>query len=304
MIWDAISFVFRETALHLRRERLIAIATVSTVGVLLVVLGAIVLFLWDVRLWTNRMTAELEVSAYFARDLPRSEAQQMAQEIAGWPEVQSALFVPKEEGWQWLRKRLANSVSLQGIDNPLPDKVSLRVRKPEFLHDVAEKLENVKGVDDVVPSAASSNAAGSFTRQVVRVKHAVAWAGVLISALVAIAGIFIVHNTIRLALHARWREIYILQLVGATRSLITAPFLLEGAIHGTLGAAIACCFLIPAHMYLHSLSAHSAPFVVLAPDRALLPFGAYLVVAGALLGLTGSAVSIRRFLRRRPQWQG
>jgi len=55
-------------------------------------------------------------------------------------------------------------------------------------------------------------------------------------------------------------------------------------------------------MYLRSVSERSAPFLLLAPDAALLTFGLGLVAAGALLGLTGSAFSVRRYLRRKPEW--
>lgn len=303
MIWDELDFIVRETALQLRRERLIAIATVSTVAVLVLVLGALALFHLNVRLWTERIASELEVWGYFARDFSRAEAVKAASEIADWEEVRSAQFVPKEEGLKRLRTYLPGSRSLRGIGNPLPDAVRLRVRDPRLVATVAGRLADINGVKDVVPSAGAAAEEQSVVRRVMRTRRAISWAGVVVGLLVALAGVFIVHNTIRLALHARWREIYIMQLVGATRPLVAAPFLLEGMIHGVLGSVLACCALIPAHMYLRSLSARAAPFFLLMPDRALVAFGLYLVLAGALLGLTGSAISIRRFLRRRPGWQ-
>jgi len=268
------------------------------------VLGAIVLFLLDVRLWTHRLGEELEVSAYFRLDFPRDEAAKATESIALWPEVRAAQLVPKEEGWKWLKGHVASSAKLDGLDNPLPDRVRVHVRDPDRLPAVARKLENLMGVKDVVPSADAAGQRGSFAHRVVQAKRAVTWAGIIIALLVAIAGLFIVHNTIRLALHSRRREIYIMQLIGATRGLIATPFLLEGMLQGALGAVVACCILIPAHMYLRNLSAQSAPFVILAPDSTLLPFGVYLVSAGAVLGLTGSGFSVRRYLRRKPEWHG
>jgi cell division transport system permease protein len=94
-----------------------------------------------------------------------------------------------------------------------------------------------------------------------------------------------------------------MQLIGAGRGVIAAPFLLEGMLHGALGALLASCLLLPAHMYLRSLSAESLPFVVLAPDNLLTWFGLGMFAAGAALGLTGSAFSVRRYLRKKPEWQ-
>jgi len=304
MIWDAIDFVLRETALQLRRERLIAIATVSTVAMLLLLLGAIALFFANLRLWTDRVAQELEISAYFDHEFDREAALQTRDEIADWPEVEAAVFVPKEEGWEWLKGRLAISGDLPGMGNPLPDTVRVRVRNPELIPMIGAKLQGLEGVSEVIPNPDAATREGSFARTVVKVHRAVTWAGVLGAILLTTTSIFIVHNTIRLALHSRWREIYIMQLVGTTRGWIAAPFMLEGTVHGLLGAAVACCVLIPAHMYLQSLSANFAPFFFLVPNSILLPFALYLLLAGGLLGLTGSAVSVRRFLRGRPEWHG
>ena len=298
MIWHRLEFIWRETLLQLRRERLIAISTISIVAVLLVLLGANLLFLTNLRLWTGRTAAEVEVSAFFTRGYDRLSAQRAAKEIALWPEVESVRFIPREEGWEQLQKSLTGSRQLRGFDaSVLPDAVFVRVHDPSQAEPVAKKLQAVVGVKDV------PNAFGDFARAVVRFKRAVTWAGIVVAILVGLAGLFIVHNTVRLALYARWREIYIMQLVGATRSLIAAPFLLEGAIHGAVGAWLACCVLIPTHMYLRTVAARSAPFFLLQPDQALLPFGCYLVLGGALLGVIGSAFSLRRFLRRKPEWQ-
>jgi cell division transport system permease protein len=304
MIWDSVDFIARETALQLRRERLIAIATVSTVAVLLLVVGGVILLLLDLRRSTNRIAEELTVKAYFERQYPRRYAREAKAEIAQWPEVRSATFVTREEGWAQEKRTFPRIAALRGIENPLSDAIALKVKKPEMIPTVARKLAEVRGVQDVVPSASEAGQTTSSARKMQRVQDAVYWAVVIVSLLVAAASVFIVHNTVRLALHARWREIYIMQLVGATRTMVAAPFLLEGAIHGTLGAVISCCLLGPIHMYLNSLAARSAPlWLSLLPDRALLPLAFYLVLAGMLLGASGSILSIRRYFRRRPEWQ-
>ncbi len=298
MIWDEIEFIFRETALQLRRERLIAIATISTVAVLLILLGAIVLFHLNLRLWTGAISNSLEIRAYFDKELSRMKAVTISDQVAQWPEVEEAKFVTKEEGLKWLRANFPNASTMRGLGNPFSDGIKVKVRDPRAAPSVAKKLKALAGVRNVVPSPDDT-----FVQRVIKVRDIINWAGLVVAFLVAIAGIFIVHNTVRLALHSRWREIYIMQLVGATRSLVAAPFLLEGLFHGLVGSAIACCLLIPAHMYLRDLTVRVAPFFLLMPDRDLVKFGLCLLAAGAFLGFTGSAVSLRRFLRRRPGWQ-
>ncbi|MFB3881632.1 MAG: cell division protein FtsX [Armatimonadota bacterium] len=302
MGWNSADFILRETLLHLKRERLIAVTTISTVAVLMLVLGSLVLLMLDVRTLTRSLRDIVEVRAYFSRGYPRDKAEESAKEVARWSEVKTARFIPKEEGWRWLSTNLVSSKKLKGVDNPLPDAISAYVRQPEMISQVAARLERLKGVKDVVPSASESKQKGGFWYRFVQGKQILTGAGIALCALVVLAAIFIVHNTIRLALHNHWREIYIMQLIGASASVIAAPFLLEGMVHGAIGAVLAGCVVVPVHMYLRSLSAEAAPFIVLAPDKALASFAAGLVLAGIALGLTGSAFSVRRYLRRKPEW--
>jgi len=296
MIWDALEFVMHETALQLRRERLIAVATISTVAVLLLLLGGIVLFLFDLHLSTERILGELEIRAYFAEDFPRDQALAETRRIAVWPEIGAVSFVSKEEALKWLQRKVTSSVVLKDIGNPLPDGMSVRVKEPRFIAPVATRLSKVESITAVV-------GANSLSQRAVRMKRAITWVVITVSCLVGVAGVFIVHNTVRLSLHARWREIYIMQLVGATRAITAAPFLLEGAVHGALGAALAACVLVPVHMYLVSLASRPAGFICLAPDPLLGYFALGLVLSGAFLGVAGSALSIRRHLGQRREWQ-
>ncbi len=303
MSWNAVDFVVRETALHLKRERLIAVTTISTIAVLMLVLGSLVLLVLDVRSLTHSISEALEVRAYFRRDVPRDKAEETARAIARWPEVKTVRFITREEGWQWLHRSVLGSQKLRGIDNPLSDGVAVYLKQPEMIAGVAAKLEALNGIKDVVPTASESRRTTGFWYKVIQVRRILTGAAIAISALVALAGIFIIHNTIRLALHARWREIYIMQLIGAGRGVIAAPFLLEGMVHGSLGAAFAASILLPVHVFLRARSAESVPFITLAPDSILLWFGLGVLAAGIVLGFTGSAFSVRRYLRKKPEWQ-
>ena len=114
------------------------------------------------------------------------------------------------------------------------------------------------------------------------------------------ATMFIVFNTIRLTVFARRREIQIMQLVGATPGFIRLPLVLEGLFHGVVGGALAAgLLLVGGRAVSQSLAAFRSPLLGDAPTgtNALQILG-ILVAAGALVGLCGSTLSIRRFLRQ------
>jgi len=112
------------------------------------------------------------------------------------------------------------------------------------------------------------------------------------------ASLFTIFNVIRLTVYQRRDEISIMRLVGATGAFIRAPFLLEGTLHGAIGAIAALALLFIGYGQLHSYAVSSAnPFLQLLTAAFLNPAQAVsLAAAGTLLGATGSLLSLRRFL--------
>jgi cell division transport system permease protein len=108
----------------------------------------------------------------------------------------------------------------------------------------------------------------------------------------------IVNATIRLTVYARRREIRIMQLVGATNGFIRMPFICEGLFHGLLGGIFAAAVCLLAYLEIvRYVDMHLSFIDLLYGTRLLVAFGLAMVAVGALVGGTGSAVSLRRYLR-------
>jgi cell division transport system permease protein len=120
---------------------------------------------------------------------------------------------------------------------------------------------------------------------------------VLILLLVFVAFVFI-NNTIRLAISARRREIAIMKLVGASNSFIRGPFVAEGALEAVLGAILAIVTLQVGWTYLQPQLTNSLQFLSfeLSMNVAVRVY-IILLVAGVAIGLFGSAIAMRRYLK-------
>jgi cell division transport system permease protein len=137
----------------------------------------------------------------------------------------------------------------------------------------------------------------SYTKKALQLTSAVKWGGIAFAALLTIASILLVANTIRLSLFARRREVEVMRLVGATNWFIRWPFVIEGILVGAVGAVLAIIVLAVAKVAL--LDPLFSGWALVGGVRTI-AFPALLAImmgAGVLVSAVGSGVSLRRYLR-------
>ncbi len=158
-------------------------------------------------------------------------------------------------------------------------------------------------------SAAIAERIGRF-RSVESVETYEAWFGQLeslvntgrvvaavLAGLVLLCVLFVVANTIRLAIAGRRDEIEVLKLCGASDGFVRGPFLVEGAVQGFLSSALAVTLLFAAFVAMRAEV--DSTIAALAGVRTVFlhpALAAGLVLGGAFVGATGSALSLRRYL--------
>ena len=215
--------------------------------------------------------------------------------LSAMPEVRSVDYISKDEALQRYRQERA----AQGQDdltsylpsNPLPASLEVKLRKPEDYRKVAGFLE-------VEPTVAKVQNIEDTTDRLVSITTFLRTFGVLLLAVIGAIVLFIVINTIRLAVLGRAEEIEVMRLVGASDAFIRWPFVFEGALVGLLGAAISLGVLVGA---AEPLSQFMTGFFQILPinvgsisrDVTLLVVG-----AGTGLGVVGAWVSVRTYLIR------
>jgi cell division transport system permease protein len=283
-----IEFALGQALTNIRRHSLMSAAATSTVAVALCIVGAAGLFLANVNLWTRRVVGEAEVYVYVSKRLSRSDALALQQRINSLPQVAATVLVRREDAYRDLAAHLGRSLS--GVPNPLPDAIRVRTHDASQVSDMATVVGAWPEVEKVVH-------AEKTIRVLLTVRRMVGIGTVVAGALLALAAMLIVHNTIRLTLGARRREIGIMQLVGATPSFVAAPFLLEGAFHGVVGAVLALALLIPGYAYIHHILGRNLTLLPLLPLGALVDCGVLLVGGGLVIACLATALSLVRFMR-------
>lgn len=287
-----IEFVVREMATALVRHPLMTFAAASSAAAALAIVGGAALAWMNLNRWDEQMLGEVEATAYLRPELGRPQAMAVYDQVRDWPEVRGATFVTREELLRRLQRRLGSDPGLLRLSpNPLRDAIEVQAARPEQVPALARKLGSLPDVEQVIT-------AQSTLHTLLAMRRVVRLTGLIGGALLVLAAVAIISNTIRLTLFARRREISIMQMVGATDRFVAAPFVLEGMAHGLIGSLLACALLFPGYSAL--VANWPLPSFPLLPERHLLDVAIALVAAGVVVGVSASSVSVARFLRRQP----
>jgi cell division transport system permease protein len=211
------------------------------------------------------------------------------------PEVKEVHYVSREEALARYRARLTEQGETdltRYLDaNPLHASLEVRLVDPKVFGNVVEQLRGEPAVDKVKEQQKTVDSLLTIT-------NVLRTAGTVILLVIAFIVLFIIVNTIRLAVVARAEEIEIMRLVGASDAFIRWPFVFEGAMVGLLGAVLTLAVLFVAadpigNFMIGFFTVLPLRFGTLTRDLIVLVGG-----AGLGLGIIGSWVSVRTYLIR------
>jgi cell division transport system permease protein len=247
------------------------------------------------------------IQAFLADDADQKAVDAYIEKLEEWSEVESVTYKSKDEALQEYRETMSNRNAEDAVEaldgqNPVPASLVIKTDEPRQVDTVANKIiedKDFAAISDDKENVESSVKYGKETVDrlfsVTNYIRIAAW--VLILLLIFVAFVFI-NNTIRLAISARRREIAIMKLVGASNSFIRGPFVAEGALEAVLGAVLAIVALQVGWTYLQPQLTNSLQFLSfeLSMNVAVRVY-IILLVAGVAIGLFGSAIAMRRYLK-------
>ena len=278
-----------------------SLAAVATMLLMLLLLAGFWLLQAGLTAGVAYVEEKVEIVADL-RDSPGAEAvlvvqaEALAADVAALPEVREVRYVSKDEALARFRERLRErgQVDLTGyLDrNPLPASLEVALVDARQYAPVVELLsERVEVVEDVVEVQ-------ELIDRLTAVTNVLRTGGLVILVLVGFVVLFIIVNTIRLAVVARREEIEIMRLVGASDAFIRWPFIFEGAFVGLMGALLALGIMALVAPPLGDLM--YGFFRVLPLELGSITRDVALLVVGTGLGVgvLGSWLSVRSYLVR------
>jgi cell division transport system permease protein len=286
-------YFWREAFRGLLRSLWMSLASVSTVGLALFVLGFFGVLGLNIQHAAVALNQQVEVRVFFNPNVSHQAEAAIVKEVAGWQGVRRVRYFSKTEALNQLRQQFPHDQDLWRLiqqGNPLYDGFDLYAVKTSRIPGLAARLRKLPAVHEVVYEAL-------VIQRLTTITQILQDAGYVIEGLLALATLFIISNTIRLGVFARRREIAVMKLVGATDWFIRWPFLLEGLILGLVGAVVADAAIILGYEWVIQHAARSLAFLPLAPV-AVIRRGTLIpdLVGGIAMGMIGSLWAVRRFL--------
>lgn len=290
-------FYFLGEALKsIARNGWMSIASMGVVSITLLILGSFVVLSFNVDLVTHDLKEQVQIVLRIDEEASEETRAELHGKLVAHPELTEVRFVSKAEAMERLKQKLGDrSDLLEGYeeeeDNPLRDSYELRMAIPENVSDVAEEIECYPGVGYVDYGSEVIKPLFQFT-------GLIRWIGLGFMAGLAVTTIFLIAHTIRLTVYLRRKEIMIMKYVGATDWFIRWPFLFEGLILGLAGAVIPVIVIFYGYQAAALWMRSNIYFVsLLPPEKVMEEIIKILIPLGVALGIIGSTISVRRFLK-------
>jgi len=291
-----ISHVVREAFTNIGRNGLVVLGAILAVFISLTLTFGTLVFGEVVRINTLQWAEDVRVIA-FVRDDALTSVPDMQAEMEAWAEVESVYFVSKSDALDEARLLLSNQPATLRVIEDSPDIVpaSLRIKpvNPDDYQTIVTRLQATPGLLQVQSAGQAIDAMISL-RDGLRVMF---W---LLAVALGVAAVALIANTIHMAIYARREEIEIMQLVGASNWFVRVPFLLEGAIEGFMGAALAVGFIVVAQQLAVDRLTDLPEWInVAVQPEYLITQGTLVLLFGVLAGLIGSGLSltVHKYLR-------
>ena len=260
----------------------------------MLILGLFMVISINVDYIAAQIQDQCQIQAFIDDTTPSSKLTQIEIQIKSVPNVASAELFTKEDSLEYMRDMFGeNADALDGLenDNPFRDSYKITLTDLSQAASTIEQLKTVSGIADVENKQSMTDRVLSVTTTLRNISF---W----IMIILGLVSIFIIANTIKLAVYARRKEINVMKFVGATNWFIRWPFIFEGIIIGLIGSIIAFALISWGYiasmgwintiqMDMFSLKSYSDLWGIL-----LVSF----LLIGTFIGAAGSGFSLRKHL--------
>lgn len=228
--------VVKESFSGLWRNKTMSFTSIISIAAMLTLFGVVMLMIVNLNGFAYQTGEKLDKVVFFLKDeASPSYVNDFIDELHNNNKVKKVSYVSRDEALKEFKESFGdNSKILENIPggNPLPASVTVEMKKLSYGKEIEDKYKDLPIVED-------HNYYYDFVTQMIKVQNGVKYVGAGIVLILVLVSVLIIHNTIKIAISNRRKEINIMKYVGATNTYIRGPFLINGIIFGVVGALIA-----------------------------------------------------------------
>lgn len=279
------------------RNRMMSLASIGSVTSTLIILGIILILVLNVNNLSVMLKQEFdEIEVFIAEDTTKEEKTKLKDELKNAEGISDVKYKSKEEALKSMQSQWKdNSYLLEDLEeNPFPDSFILRIDDLENSEKIVGNIKDMEGIEDIKYYR-------DIIERTVTIANIVRTGGLIVIAILILISIFIISNTIKITVAARQKEINIMKYVGATNGFIRGPFIVEGILLGIFGSIVSIALIGYGYKYLFDIASqklyvfatvYMIPYYQILNDIVIM-----FVAIGVGIGVIGSVVSLRRFLK-------
>lgn len=288
---------FKTAFQNLWRNGVMSVSSIFAVTITLVLIGVIGVLALNVQDMSSSIEEGVNIYVKLERDIDETAEKAVGSEIEKIAGVKKVTFFTKDQELDKLIEKQgeegAELFESYRDENPLGAAYEVEVKDASKIASISDKIKNI-------PNVKTSNYGGESTQEMVKTLQTIQTGGTVFIIALAVVALFMIANTIKITITARQTEISIMRMVGASNWYIRIPFMLEGMLIGLFGAIIPIIILVYGYGAIYDYTNGmfmSAMLSLKEPMPFIRDFSLLLVTLGAGVGLVGSFVSIRRFLK-------
>lgn len=276
------------------------VMTVASVGVLmgcLVVIGSFALLIANINVNLEKLGLLNEIVVFVEEDKNDEEVAAIGENISALNNVSKVTFIPKEQALEEEREKYAEYSGLYDLvegDNPLRDSFVIKYESNEEVSTLVFHLEQMKNKGDI----AKINNFLDVATTIDNIKNNISMVLIWFMVILFMVSIFVIINTIKLAVHSRRSEITIMRYIGATDWFVVLPFIFEGIIIGLIAGGIAFGVQWFMYGYVVDMMSSGMNFItILGFNEIRLNLLLSFLGIGVVTGIIGSTISTRKYLK-------
>lgn len=307
MVPFKLGYSLREAGSHFKRNWSTSLGAVVTIFLSLFIIGVFVLGSLMINNIVGDVESRVTIQAFLSDDADKSSIDAYRSKISHLNHVAEVRFKDKDEALAEYKNTMTSKNSIDAIaqldgQNPIPASLVIKLDDPQQVETVAQDIVNDPEFMSIAHDKSDVNSSvrygqGSVERLFTITNYLRIVGVVLVVLLIFVAFVFI-NNTIRLSIMARRREISIMRLVGASNGFIRGPFLTEGVLQALIGSAMALLSLELLRLLLLPYVSSSLQFLSLGlSGMTFIKTYLLMVGIGLIIGLFGSALAMRRYLK-------